>query len=185
MKKKRKKRRPGMSKGKGGGFERVICKKLSLWMSHGKQEDLFWRAAMSGGRSTIARKKGKFLSASAGDISAIDPLGSILTEHFFIECKAHEDLYLHRFVTEHSGKLAGFWEKVCKQAFDHRRKPMIICKQNFYPELMLVSDSLKSFVQTKARARCIVQLQVHPSIRLKCFIYLLSDVLEHKFKLVK
>ena len=178
MKKTRKKRKPGMGKGKGGGFERRICKELSLGVSHGKREDLFWRSAMSGGRSTVARKKGKLLPAAAGDVTATDPLGAVLTEHFFIECKNVADLHLHRFVTEHSGLLAEFWEKVCDQAIDYRKKPMLICKQNQYPILLLIGDRLVG--KPRAKLRCIVRLPPH-----RCYIYLFSEVLEHRFRLVK
>ena len=181
MKKTRKKRKPGMGKGKGGGFERRICKELSLWVSHGKREDLFWRSAMSGGRSTVARKKGKHLQASAGDISAIDPLGAVLTEHFFIECKSVANLHLHRFVTEHSGLLAEFWEKACDQAFDHRKRPMLICKQNRYPILLLLSKRLVG--KPRAKLRCKIYLLLGDTE--KCYIYLFSEVLEHRFRLVK
>ncbi len=180
MKKNRKKRKPGMGKGKGGGFERRICKELSLWVSHGKREDLFWRSAMSGGRSTVARKKGKHLPASAGDISAIDPLGAVLTEHFFIECKSVANLHLHRFVTEHSGLLAEFWEKAYSQALDHKKELMLICKQNRYPTLLLTSELFKFYTKSTARLQCTVRL---PSKR--CYIYLFSEVLEHRFRLVK
>jgi len=46
--------RKGGGKAKGASFERDICRRLSLWVSAGKQEDVFWRSAMSGGRSTVA-----------------------------------------------------------------------------------------------------------------------------------
>ena len=180
MKKTRKKRKPGMGKGKGGAFERLICKQLSLWLSHGKREDLFWRSALSGGRSTVARKKGEYLQASAGDISAIDSLGEVLTKPFLIECKNVANLHLHRFITEHSGLLVEFWEKACSQAIDHRKKPMLICKQNQYPILLLVSERLNTYVSQTAKLRCIVRLPPR-----RCYIYLFSEVLEHRFRLVK
>jgi hypothetical protein len=50
--------RKGGGKQKGSQFERDVCRELSLWVSHGKQEDVYWRSAMSGGRSTVAALKG-------------------------------------------------------------------------------------------------------------------------------
>jgi len=175
-----------MGKGKGGAFERQVCKDLSLWVSHGEREDCFWRSAMSGGRSTVARKKGEYLQASAGDVTATDPLGAVLTKYFFIECKNVANLHLHRFVTEHSGLLAEFWEKVCSQALDYKKKPMLICKQNQYPILLLVDDRIGRFLSTRVRSSCTVHLIPRSAKdRRKCYVYLFSEVVEHRFRLVK
>ena len=42
-------RRPAV---KGGNFERNFCKNLSLWVSEGRYQDVFWRTRGSGGWST-------------------------------------------------------------------------------------------------------------------------------------
>ena len=54
--------RKGGGKAKGSSFERLICKELSLWITGGEHQDVFWRSAMSGGRSTVAMKKGDKLA---------------------------------------------------------------------------------------------------------------------------
>ena len=54
--------KPGYGKQKGGEYERTVCKKLSLWVSNGTRDDIFWRSAMSGGRATLQRKKGIIIS---------------------------------------------------------------------------------------------------------------------------
>src|ERR1035437_240331 len=77
------------SKGKGSSFERVVCSKLSLWMSRGMRSDYFWRASMSGGRATLRFKKGLIVRSQHGDIAAVQPEGDPLTRRFFIECKAY------------------------------------------------------------------------------------------------
>lgn len=160
----------GGGKSKGSAFEREVCVKLSLWVTQGQRKDTFWRSAMSGGRSTVARKKGEYLQTSTGDITAIHPLGTLLTDRFLIECKHVKNLHLHRFVTEQSGLLAEFWEKVCQQAIDHRKKPILICKQNQYPILLLIGEKIV------AKPRCTIH-------KLKCYIYLFADVLGRKFEL--
>ena len=63
--------RPGYGKQKGSGFERTICHELSMWISHGKHDDLFWRSSMSGGRATVMFKKGGQNRTQNGDITAI------------------------------------------------------------------------------------------------------------------
>jgi hypothetical protein len=72
---------------KGADFERSICKMLSLWFSHGKQEDIFWRTAGSGARATTRAKKGLSTSDHAGDICAIDIVGKPLTDIVLFELK--------------------------------------------------------------------------------------------------
>ena len=45
--------RKGGGKEKGSSFERLVCKRMSMWLSKGERDDLFWRSAMSGGRATV------------------------------------------------------------------------------------------------------------------------------------
>jgi hypothetical protein len=130
--------RPGGGKQKGSEYERQICKALSLWVSHGAREDLFWRSAMSGGRATVGRKKGKDFAQHAGDISATHPAGHVLTDHFYVECKRYADLNFGSFLTKGVGPLAGFWTEAVKQAAAHDRIPMLIVRQDRADTMLLV-----------------------------------------------
>jgi hypothetical protein len=125
-------------KQKGSAFERRVCVDLSLWLSQGKQEDLLWRSSMSGGRSTVAARKGKRLATQCGDISAIHPTGSKLTDKFLIECKAYRDLNFAGLLLKR-GKLAEFWLATRKQAVQYKKHPMLIAKQNQQPIIVCVS----------------------------------------------
>jgi hypothetical protein len=129
---------PGAGKRKGSAFERQVCVSLSLWMSKGANEDLFWRSAASGGRSTVAAAKGKRLATQAGDISAIHPLGSKLTDRFLIECKSYKDLNFAGLLLKR-GKLAEFWLECRKQAVQYQKAPMLIAKQNQQPIIVCLS----------------------------------------------
>jgi hypothetical protein len=124
--------RKGGGKQKGSEFERDVCRDLSLWMSGGKREDLYWRSAMSGGRSTVAAKRGKLLHAQAGDVSSIDPAGEPLTSKFFIECKYYKSLDLSSVFNER-GKLIEFWKMAKDSARKYSKKPMLFAKQNRFP----------------------------------------------------
>jgi hypothetical protein len=128
----------GGGKQKGSEYERQICKALSLWVSGGQREDLFWRSAMSGGRATVGKRKGLDLAHHAGDISATHPLGHILTDHFYVECKRYADLNFGSFLTKQKGPLAGFWEEAVKQARAHDRVPMLIVREDRGDTLILV-----------------------------------------------
>lgn len=72
---------------KGQPFEREVCKLLSHWYSYGKDDDLFWRTAGSGGRGTVRGRKGKKTRSACGDIYATDEVGKSLTELITFEIK--------------------------------------------------------------------------------------------------
>lgn len=129
--------RKGGGKQKGAAFERHICQALSLWLSGGERQDLLWRSAMSGGRATVAHKKGVKLTTQGGDISAIDPLGAVLTDNFCIEVKFYKDLDIQAFLLG-KGKLTAFWKQVTRDASRYGKEPMLIAKQNIYPTMVLV-----------------------------------------------
>lgn len=131
-----KKRKGGRSSKKGASFERKIAVALSLWVSNGRHEDLFWRTAMSGGRATVARKKGKSVRQS-GDIGAVARQGQAFTNAWYVECKFYKKIDLDSFLVKGTGKLAKWW-KVCRREAKHyERDPMLIVHQNGWPWLVL------------------------------------------------
>jgi hypothetical protein len=126
----------GGGKSKGSTFERKLCTILSNWVSGGKDADLFWRSAISGGRATVAQRKGRNIKAT-GDICAVSPKGHELTDHFFIECKHYKSLQVDRFIIG-TGRLAQFWTHAGEQAKSHNLEPMLIARQNMFPILLIV-----------------------------------------------
>src|ERR1041385_6086225 len=144
-KRKRGKRKGKGIKGKGPGYEREICKILSLWISGGTNEDLFWRSAMSGGRATVAHRKGK-INRQAGDICAVSPEAHHFTNFFFVECKRYKKLQIDKFIIFNEGTLAKFWQVCVKQAADHGRRPMLIARENGMPTIVVTQvDDLEAF----------------------------------------
>lgn len=134
--------RKGGSKEKGSSFERKICKRLSLWLSYGTRDDLFWRSAMSGGRATLAFKRGGSNITQAGDITAIDELGMRLSNLFTVECKSYKDLYLGDLIFERRADgLVSHWRRACEDAERADKQPVLIAKQNFYPEILCTTYS--------------------------------------------
>jgi len=126
----------GGGKAKGSAFERDVCKKLSLWVTKNKRDDVFWRSAMSGGRATVAGKKGQGLAHVSGDICATHADGYALIEEIFIECKFYRDLTFAALVTSNSGLIERFWDKAQSQAHQHGKTPVVILKQNQMPALV-------------------------------------------------
>jgi hypothetical protein len=132
----------GGGKAKGSSFEREICKKLSLWVSEGRRDDLFWRSAMSGGRATVRSKVGKATINQLGDITAIDPLGFPLTDKFVIECKNYANLEWSSFIYG-KGFVWKTWEILFKLSLDNNKRPFLILKQNMQKPLVLFGHTTK------------------------------------------
>lgn len=72
----------GGGKRKGSSFERFIAKDLSLWISKGIRNDIFWRTHSSGSLGTVGKRRLEY-----GDIMAIDDAGKPLTDNYNIECR--------------------------------------------------------------------------------------------------
>lgn len=72
---------------KGGSFEREICRRLSLWWTDDKRDDVFWRTHGSGARATVRHRAGKRTAGAYGDIMATDPIGEPLIDLLTIELK--------------------------------------------------------------------------------------------------
>ena len=128
--------KPGAGKTKGAAFERLVCKRLSLWVSGGRQKDIFYRSSMSGGRATVLSKKGESWGSVAGDICSVHPLGHKLTDKIFFECKHLKDAYLLQLLIKQSGPLLSYWDTVCDQASKYNKLPCLIVKQNFQRDLL-------------------------------------------------
>lgn len=128
--------RPGGGKAKGANFEREVCRRLSEWVSQGKHADLFWRSAMSGGRATVAHKKGKEVR-QAGDICSVNAEGHALTDQYYIECKNVKDCRFMAWVLSGKGPIAFWMKEANAQSRRYARQPMLIIKQNLWPTLVI------------------------------------------------
>lgn len=150
--------RKGGGKAKGSEYERQVCKQLSLWVSHGKREDLFWRSAMSGGRATVGKRSGKDLSRHAGDISATHVDGHALTDHWYVECKRYAELRMELALLEGAGPLAGFWKEACEQATVHEKLPMLIVRQDRAIPLVIIprASALSPYGTHRFPWKCLV-----------------------------
>lgn len=131
--------KPGGGHAKGAAFERDTCKKLSMWISDGKRDDLLWRTAMSGGRATVQMKIGITNNAQAGDIASIDPASAAFIRTFLVECKHYADLNLLSGVLKTKGTLCDFWFRLKKEALKYNRIPLLIAKQNLYPTMVITT----------------------------------------------
>lgn len=73
---------------KGGSFELEVAKKLSLWLTNNKRDDLVCRTDTSGGRATVRTKNKKETNKYLyGDLKHSDDLAKPLFDKWSIECK--------------------------------------------------------------------------------------------------
>ena len=152
--------RPGGGKAKGAEFERQVCKRLSMWISRGKRDDLFWRSAMSGGRATIGKAAGADRGAQVGDISAISDGGKYtdvaarFISFFVVECKSVKNYQLDLFLFEGRGVIQNAIDQ-CALA-SRVKSPLIILKQNRGREIVVFrGDAISSdgMINTRALKR--------------------------------
>jgi len=169
----------GGGKIKGGRFERSICVKLSLWVSHGERKDLYWRSAMSGGRATVAKRKGDNLKSHAGDIIATAPEGHVLTDMFYFELKHHKNLQIDSFLIKDTGTLAKFWRDTIQYAKQYGKSPVLIAKQNNMPALVIVNPGMWGMFQHPILMRYIKGKNA-PVMTSE--VHLLSDILATAFQ---
>jgi hypothetical protein len=158
------------SKQKGSAFEREICKKLSLWVSEGNYDDLFWRSAMSGGRATVRTKKGQITSSGHGDITAVSPKGNILTDKFVIECKHYKDLEWSAFIYG-KGFIWKTWDKLSGDSYVNSKQPFLILKQNMQKVVVVFNPDTKRRLEANFNLRPFIQTSFMN-------FYYLSDILE-------
>ena len=79
--------RGGGSSSKGSSYERELCKRLSLWWTGGKRDDVFWRSSGSGARAKVRGRAGRDTAGQHGDMAATDPIGKPLIDLFTVEMK--------------------------------------------------------------------------------------------------
>lgn len=165
------------SKSKGGGFERDIAKRLTLWCSGQSEEYYFWRTPGSGSVSTIKAANEKI----AGDIQSLHPSAAPLVDNYIIECKkGYPSISFDLFLKNNkSDEFVGFWKKLIGQCAEYDKKPMLIYnKKGSYPTVIGFSFDLKMLSNQFENIRCVV-LKYNEDEKLPpCYIYELETVLE-------
>lgn len=128
--------------GKGPQFERECCKRLSLWLSGGKRDDLMWRTAMSGGRATMARRGGKLNLAQLGDFCSIAPESARFCSLFFCDAKFYRELDIRgMLVPGRATGVADMWRACRVEARRAKREPLLIVKENRFGAFVVLRSS--------------------------------------------
>jgi hypothetical protein len=113
--------------GKGGDFERVIAKKLTVWLTGKEKPYMYWRMPASGGLATIHSECGEL----SGDIRSLHKDADFLTDTFSIECKngyPKADFW-HLFKSVKNFDLRNFWEQCVNDSQRASKLPMLIYRK--------------------------------------------------------
>lgn len=125
-------------KSKGSEFERSISKKLSKWLSLGKNDDLFWRTQNSGGRFTC--RVGKRTLNQEGDITSTSSESEFFINTFYIECKNYKEVDLWSIFKE-KGLLIKWVEEYYNKSLECNKILLLIIRQNYSPIIILTPES--------------------------------------------
>lgn len=132
----------GGGKRKGSSFERWVSKELSLWITNGQRNDIFWRTHSSGAMGTVSRRKLEY-----GDIMSVDDLGKPLTDRYNIECRHGKCLNLKDLTYSPKGSsLIDLIVEGRKNAELSGRKPLWIFKEQTREVLVMMNCTLTNEV---------------------------------------
>lgn len=163
----------------GPEYERSTCKRLSMWVSNFERKDVFWRSSMSGGRSTISRRKGE-VSATAGDITCIDTIGEPLTSLFVLECKTYKNPKLEGYFFGLHPESKKWWDKLLFECQGLKQPLLIIDQAHKHNEAAFTSSEGMRIL--KAAGKLPVQVVI-PSVDMNSF--LLQDMLMLDFQRIR
>jgi len=132
------------SKAKGGAFERDVAKRLSLWYSNGKRDDVFYRTASSGGRATMRFKKGQHTANAAGDLSHSDSVGETFLKCVAVEIKSgYKNATIGKMFSAKQPELVDFFEQAHASATQAGVPNwLVIHKQDYQPEMVYMNLGL-------------------------------------------
>lgn len=127
--------KPGGGALKGGEYERVICRKLTEWITGKEKPEIFWRSASSGAKATQDYKRGH-KSKMGGDIVAIDERGQWFTDEFSIECKDRGDYGNLDLLLWGKGDFLKWWTQCVDDAKKSKKQPLMIFKRLWKPNMV-------------------------------------------------
>lgn len=130
-------------KSKGNEFERYVSKKLSMWISGGARDDLFWRTQSSGGRYTQRSKSGKETIHQEGDVASTCSDTEFFSDLFYVECKHYNDINLWSIFTG-KGSLYGWCKEYLARSKESGKILFLVVRQNNRPILLFTSEDILS-----------------------------------------
>jgi len=110
---------------------------------------------------------------------AVAPEGHAFCSRYFIEYKHYKDLNLEAFFLKDKGLMAKFWKKALREARKYKLEPVIIARQNFTPDLILMRPpAFKALIGNNAPGMSLRVKRSSGAVEIR----LLADVLKQPFK---
>ena len=161
---------------KGDNYERIISKKLSIWLSKGENDDLFWRTQGSGSRHTTRYKKNLTLEGQSGDVASVrSGVSEEFLKVFCVEIKFYKDINLWGIVTKSKVGLLGFWKQADEQAKRVNKMPILIVKQNYKPALLISNKIFNKLLIKKFKLKPELEVNL---VHQKIFVWRLENILD-------
>lgn len=112
--------------GKGGEFERSVCKYLTKWNGGDPKKPHFWRQPGSGSMATVNNDENL-----SGDIRSISPESKYFCDYFSVECKnGYDDVSIDKFLKYNkSDGLRLFWQQCTVDAVMSKKHPLLIYRK--------------------------------------------------------
>lgn len=139
--------------GKGGSWERDVCKSLSKWVNGTEKPYVFWRGAGSG---SVFTKNNLVGERFAGDVYSVRDEGKFLTDIFSLECKSgYKDASFDKHLKYNKNdEIKDFWEQASTDAQLTNKEPMLIYKKKGFKNPWIgitenVYKKLKSYLKTE------------------------------------
>lgn len=116
--------RKGGGKSKGSAFEREYAKKISLFLTNGKNPDTVWRSSNSGGKASVTNSK-----IQCGDLISVSQESKKFFDIFSLELKNYKSLDLLDFQKD-TFLLKKWWEQAKNDAKRANKIPILIIRIN-------------------------------------------------------
>lgn len=143
------------TKSKGNRFEIRIAKQLTKWAS-GKEKPLwYWRSSGSGAQATITKD---YKSPMLGDIMAVDPRGSWLTDIFMFALRDRKTTNVLDFLHPSKSVLSmktWYYEELEKAKKADRQLALIFHRYGSVHDYIAMNDftALKCYISTNIKIR--------------------------------
>lgn len=167
------KKKTNFGKRKGNSFERLICKKLSMWWSGNERDDLFWRTHNSGGRHTVREQKDLDTHHQVGDVTNTHPDGELFIDNFIVECKHYRNINLWGLITNKKDIIFKWWDKLSEENKDGKM-PWLIIRENGRPIILITDQKFYDLFGDKIECEPKLSFSYKKKIS---YIYLLEDIL--------
>lgn len=124
---------------KGNDFEWDIAKKLSLWLTKGRDNTQLVRSVLSGGNDRLTNEAANHV----GDLAPNGPEGLHFRKIFAVECKCYrkDPDFWHVFSSE-KWIVAEWWNKLKIEARPHGLIPLLIMKRNNFPIVVALPSTI-------------------------------------------